>query len=42
LISQNDPALSRGRFFARVAWVVLQVALAYYFGQPDVFFYQGF
>jgi len=41
-INQDDPSLSRGRFLARVAWIALQVALAYYLGRPDVFFYQGF
>jgi hypothetical protein len=41
-VSPDDPPLPRGQLVARVAWVVLQVGLAYYLGHPDVFFYQGF
>jgi uncharacterized BrkB/YihY/UPF0761 family membrane protein len=41
-VSPDDLPLPLGRFIARVAWIVLQVGLAYYIGHADVFFYQGF
>jgi hypothetical protein len=41
-VSQDDLPLRLGPFIARVAWIVLQVGLAYYVGHADIFFYQGF
>jgi hypothetical protein len=41
-VSQDDLPLPLGQLIARVAWIVLQVGLAYYIGHVDIFFYQGF
>ena len=41
-VGPDELPLPLGQFIARVALIVLQVALAYYMGHPSVFFYQGF
>ena len=41
-VSPDDPPPPLGQLIARVAWIVLQVGLAYYMGHSDFFFYQGF
>jgi hypothetical protein len=34
--------LTTGRFVMRVAWVAIQLLLAFYLGHSGSFFYQGF
>jgi hypothetical protein len=41
-VSGDNAPVPLGELLARVSWIVLQFALAYYLGHPDVFFYQGF
>jgi hypothetical protein len=38
----SDPATGPVRYTLWVAWICVRLALAYYLGHPDVFFYQGF
>ena len=41
-VRAEDAPVPLGELIARVALIVMQVALAYYLGRPDQFFYQGF
>jgi hypothetical protein len=41
-IDHDDSPVPLGQLIARVALIVLQIAMAFYLGLPSAFFYQGF